>query len=144
MTDDLIRDLALAHLAATLFMTGLIWFVQIVHYPLFAQTGRAEFAGYELRHSRLTTWVVGPPMVVEAVTATLLLVQPPPGVPVSLLVSGFVLLVIIWLSTALVQVPCHHVLTRGFDAAVHRRLVRSNWVRTIGWSLRALIVLSMV
>jgi len=144
MNDELVRLLLQAHLASTLFMTGLIWFVQIVHYPLFAETGRAEFAGYELRHSRLTTWVVGPAMIVEAVTAALILLQPPPGVSVSLLVSGFVLLVIIWLSTALVQVPCHHALTRGFDAAVHRRLVRSNWVRTIGWSLRALIVLSMV
>ncbi len=28
--------LFLAQTAATLFMTGLIWFVQIVHYPLFA------------------------------------------------------------------------------------------------------------
>lgn len=144
MTDDLIHFLPQAHLASTLFMTGLIWFVQIAHYPLFAGIGRAEFAAYERHHSRLATWVVGPPMMVEAVTATLLLLQPPPAVPVSLLVSGFVLLIIIWLSTALLQVPCHHALTRGFDAAMHRRLVRSNWVRTIGWSLRALIVLSMV
>jgi hypothetical protein len=28
--------LLLAHAAATLFMVGVIWFVQLVHYPLFA------------------------------------------------------------------------------------------------------------
>ncbi|MFY0528690.1 hypothetical protein ACN28I_37835 [Archangium gephyra] len=27
----------LAHAAATLFMVGLIWFVQVVHYPLFSR-----------------------------------------------------------------------------------------------------------
>ena len=31
--------LLLLHAAATLFMTGLIWFVQVVHYPLFARVG---------------------------------------------------------------------------------------------------------
>ena len=31
--------LLLLHAGATFFMCGLIWFVQIVHYPLFAQVG---------------------------------------------------------------------------------------------------------
>jgi hypothetical protein len=46
---DMVKLVLLANLAATFFMVGLIWFVQIVHYPLFGQVGRDRVrAGYEL------------------------------------------------------------------------------------------------
>ena len=54
--------LLLIHAGATLYMTGLIWFVQVVHYPLMARVGEDGFAEYEKHHQRLTTWVVAPPM----------------------------------------------------------------------------------
>jgi hypothetical protein len=37
------------HLAATWFMVGLIWVIQIVHYPLFTSVGSDSFAEYERR-----------------------------------------------------------------------------------------------
>ncbi len=33
------KYLVLTHLAATLFMVGVIWFEQVVHYPLFEKVG---------------------------------------------------------------------------------------------------------
>jgi hypothetical protein len=60
-----VKYVLLAHLAATLFMVGVIWFVQVVHYPLFSRAGSEKFAIYSEAHSRLTTYVVGPPMLVE-------------------------------------------------------------------------------
>jgi hypothetical protein len=136
-----IPDLLLTtHLAATLFMTGVIWFVQVVHYPLFSMMGRSEFSKYEERHAALTNWIVGPPMLVELATALLLFWIRPADVSTWNLSIGLALLIVIWLSTALVQVPCHNALKRGFDAAAHRRLVWTNWVRTAGWSLRGLLV----
>ena len=58
-------------------------------------------------------------------------------------VAGIVLLGVVWLSTWGIQVPCHARLSRGFDARTHRRLVRSNWIRTICWTVRGGIVLGM-
>ena len=55
----------LANLGATLFMVCVIWFVQVVHYPLFSRVGGEAFAPYSEAHSRPTTYVVGPPMIVE-------------------------------------------------------------------------------
>ena len=83
--------LLLAHAAATLFMVGVIWFVQVVHYPLFARVGRPGFATYSGSHSRLTGLVVGPPMLVEAATAVVLVVWTPPGISVPLIWTGLVL-----------------------------------------------------
>lgn len=124
------------HVAATWLMTGLIWFVQVVHYPLMGRVGAAGFSEYERAHTRRTSWVVGPPMLVEAGTALLLLDRGTPAI------VGLALLGGIWLSTAALQVPMHRRLADGFDAAAHRRLVATNWLRTIGWSLRSILVAS--
>jgi hypothetical protein len=140
--------LLLVHAAATLVMTGLIWFVQIVHYPLFSAVGSAESPAYARAHQRLTTAVVGPVMLVEAACAVLLLVPtlsggaPPNGR--ALVWFGATLLAAIWLSTALLQIPAHARLLDGYDPAVGRGLVDGNWIRTACWSARSVIALLLV
>lgn len=62
-------------------MVGVIWFVQVVHYPLFVRVGPSGFSTYSGAHSRLTGYVVGPPMLVEMATAIPLLVVRPIEVP---------------------------------------------------------------
>jgi hypothetical protein len=143
MSEFFLRLLFLSHLAATLFMTGVIWFVQIVHYPLFASVESREFPFYEQRHTTLTSWVVGPPMLIEGATAVLLIWLRPTGVPDWSIWSGLGLLGVCWLSTAFIQVPCHEVLSKVFDPVVHQRLVSTNWLRTAAWSLRGGLVLWM-
>ncbi len=132
------------HAAATLFMTGVIWFVQVVHYPLFAEVGDEGFPAYAAAHSRRTAWVVVPPMLLELVTGLLLLARRPTGVGAGAAWVGMVLLAAIWLSTALLQVPRHQLLGAGFDIVAWRALVASNWVRTLAWTARAGLVLLML
>ena len=134
----------IANFASTFYMTGLIWMVQVVHYPLFAKVGTEQYVPYQTSHQTLTTIVVGPPMLIELLTAALLLWLRPVAVPLWLVVVGLILLILIWISTACIQVPCHEKLTRGFDANVHARLVISNWIRTIGWTARGAIVIWML
>ena len=112
-------------------MVGLIWMVQIVHYPLFAKVGKDRFVGYHRRHQALTTLVVGPAMLIEAFSSVLLIWYPPPGVEYRMIIAGIALVLVIWASTAFIQVPCHGKLSSGFDSAIHHRLVTSNWIRTI-------------
>ena len=61
----------IAHVGATLAMTGLIWLIQCVHYPLFAQVGAEAFQEYHARHTQWITPIVGPLMLVELGTAFL-------------------------------------------------------------------------
>lgn len=134
----------LLQVVSTLAMTGLIWFVQIVHYPLFNRVGRESFTEYERVHQTRTTRVVAPTMLVEAVTAALLLACRPAGVTMWATVLGAVLLVTVWLSTFLWQVPAHAKLGEAFSVNVHQWLVQSNWVRTVGWTARGLLVCWMI
>lgn len=145
MTAETLSLLVLVlHFAATFYMVGLVWFVQRVHYPLFAGVGSQQFPAYERAHTSRTNPVVGPPMLIEAVTALALLALPMPNVPQPLPWLSVGLLVVIWLSTSLLQVPRHRELSAGFEPSAHRRLVATNWIRTSAWSLRGLLVLWMV
>ena len=133
-----------AHAASTWAMVGLIWFVQIVHYPLFGSVGTRQFPSYEQQHQRLTTYVVAPLMLVELFTAVLLCFATPPGVPRWLAWLGAGLVLVIWLSTYFLQVPAHTALSSEFSDVQHARLVSSNWLRTIAWSLRGVIALAIL
>lgn len=134
----------LLNAAATLFMAGLIWFVQVVHYPLFARVGAAGFSDYSASHQRRTTLVVAPAMLLEAIAAAWLAVAIPTGVPAWMPWSALALLGAIWLSTAVLQIPLHHRLAAGCDPAAIRRLVGGNWFRTAAWSLRAVLAIAML
>jgi hypothetical protein len=145
MTAEGLSTLVLVlHLAATFYMVGLVWFVQRVHYPLFAGVGSQQFPAYERAHVSRTNPVVGPAMLIEAATALALVALPIPKVPQLLPWLGVGLVAVIWLSTSLLQVPRHRELSTGFDTSAHRRLVATNWIRTSAWSLRGLLVLWMV
>jgi hypothetical protein len=134
----------LCHAGATLYMAGLVWFVQRVHYPLLAGVGRQHFAAYERAHLSRITPIVAPAMLLEAGTALALVAVPPPHVMPWTTWLGLGLLGLIWLSTFLLQVPRHDELSAGFDAVSHQRLVASNWIRTSLWSLRGILVGAMV
>lgn len=136
--------LLLVHLLATVFMFGVIVTVQVVHYPLFAIVGDLRFVSYHREHMHRIGQVVMVPMIVELASAAALVLWTPAGIPMWLTLVGLGLIVVIWLSTWLVQVPRHTDLTRGFDSVAHVRLVRSNWLRTVGWGLRSGIVLLMI
>jgi hypothetical protein len=142
-SDVVFQGTLLLHAMSTLMMTGLIWFVQVVHYPLLAKVGVEGFSEYEQNHTRNTTWVVGPLMLIELASALYLLGQAGQST-ILLPLLGLVLLGLIWGSTLLLQIPAHRVLEQGFDRSVHRRLVRTNWLRTLLWSARSLIVLWML
>lgn len=130
----------LAQILATFFMLGLIWFVQIVHYPLLASIPQEIFSNYETRNVFLTTVVVGLPMLTELITAWLLIWKRTPLISRKVLWINFVVLVIIWLTSFSMQVPIHIQLMQAFDPAAHHYLVYSNWIRTILWSIRAILL----
>ena len=86
-----------------------------------------------------------PFMLVEGLTAAAIAWRPPPGVPRTVAIAGVALVAVLWLSTALVQMPLHARLGReGHAPAVVARLVRSNWLRTLLWSARAILAAWML
>jgi hypothetical protein len=126
--------------AATWFMAGLHWFVQVVHYPLFADVGAERFTAYHARHSERTTVVVVPAMTVELASSAWLVADPPAGVGAALLIAGLALALLTWVATFLLVVPRHRGLGAGLDDDLVSRLVRAAWVRTAAWTGHGVVV----
>lgn len=134
--------LLLVHAFATVSLVGLIWTIQLVHYPLFLRIPTVAFASYESEHMRRITWLVGPLMLAEALTGVLVLVRDPQSLLPQI---GIALLLVIWVSTATIQGPLHGRMARdGFSESRIRWLIRSNWVRTAAWSARGILALLLL
>jgi UDP-N-acetylmuramyl pentapeptide phosphotransferase/UDP-N-acetylglucosamine-1-phosphate transferase len=129
------------HLFFTLYMTGVIWFVQVVHYPLMGKIGAEAFEEYEKHHQKRTFLIVGIQMIIELFTGLLLLWQQSYN---PLQWWNVILLIIIWISTFFIQSPLHGKLGNEYRAEWQQKLVHTNWIRTVAWTLRSLILLSML
>lgn len=133
------------NLFSTLAMVGLIWFVQIVHYPMLRNVGDESFLDYIRLHQRLTTWVVAPFMLIEAFTAVGLVYWSPGNISATWWWTGIALIFVIWLSTAALQVPRHGALVEhGFSMTQYSSLLATNWIRTAAWTARGILMTTIV
>ena len=64
-----------ANTIATAVMVGVIWFVQVVHYPLLAQFGSTQSVAVAEQHQQRTGYVVGLPKLVEGASTLRLLAR---------------------------------------------------------------------
>lgn len=123
-----------AHILGTFAMMGLIWFVQIVHYPLMRRFPENGFGAIAREHCDRTGAVVLPLMTLELASGVMLWVV---GLRDPLFLMSLGLLAAIWLSTATLQAPIHRRLLAGKDPRLLDRLISTNWIRTVAWTLRA-------
>jgi hypothetical protein len=131
------HDLLLTNAAIALVLTGLIWTVQLVHYPLFALVGQDEWPRFHRAHGWRVTLLVGWLMPLELAAALALALS---GSPAWLGLVQLTLVLVIWLVTALVAVPLHRRLEQRHDPVAIQRLIAFNWIRTAAWTGRALLL----
>ena len=133
----------LIHLFSTFWMVVIIWFVQIVHYPLFLEVPIESSNTYFKKHQSLISYLVMPGMLVEGASLSYLLIYTflsEPGAHFTLTFS-VILLILIWASTFLIQVPCHLKLTQTPSRETLSYLIKSNWIRTILWSTKLIFTM---
>lgn len=129
---------------STLWLAGMVWTVQVVHYPLFALVGSDGFADYQAAHSVRISWLLLGPWTVQGVTTAWVLLARPLGVPWWMVLGAAGLAAVTVGVTVLVSVPQHEILGGGFDVTAHATLVRTNWWRTAAWTGHAVLALWML
>ena len=127
--------IALAHAAAACFMAGLVWTMQLVHYPALEKSSSEVFA----RNVRRTIPLVVPAMAVEAATALLLLRSSN-----RLAWIGAGLLLFAWVISIFAVYPIHRRLSRTYSDDDFAGLLRMNRLRVAAWSARALVALALL
>jgi hypothetical protein len=129
-----LSGLLLANVAATLFLTGVVWSLQMVQFPLMLSARGADFTAYVRAQRTRNSILMALPMLVEAVTGGWLLTT---SIPSRHMTDAMVLLAIIWIVTFGAIAPLHSRIVRGYDEHAIRVLIRTNWVRTVCWTGRA-------
>ena len=121
-----------AHAAISLALAAVLWTVQLVIYPAFAHIDSARFCKWHYSYTGAITWVVAPLILLQAggVAARLWILGRPDLL--WLLEAGSTLCALTM--TAFVSVPIHNSLQREPSADAIRRLVLTNWPRTVAWS----------
>ncbi len=157
--------LILTQTFVTLFLTGLIWTIQIVHYPSFLDVPISELQIFHKNHTNRISLLVIPLMTLELVVSIVLLfsclfeqLESVLGSNSELMQDrvdyihavGFwvwlnlIIVVLLWGSTFFISVPIHNELSQGVSEPTIQKLIRTNWVRTILWSIKSYIVLRIL
>lgn len=131
----------IALLSLSMFLTGLIWVVQLVHYPTFHFVSEKQFVDFTSFHAKRISNIVIPVMVAEGVLSAFMVLQDPSQLVFTL---NFLMVGGIWASTFFLSVPCHKKLYDGKNGVAIDRLVRTNWVRTILWTSKSILLYCLV
>ena len=122
-------------------LTGVIWTIQIVHYPSFHYIDKLSFTNFHNFHERRISIIVMPLMLIELTTSTALYINNMSSIVFAL---NFLIVGLIWCSTFFVQVPIHSILSEKKDKNLIEKLVNTNWIRTFLWSIRMLLIIDEI
>ena len=132
----------LGHLIFTSIMTGVIWVIQIVHYPSFHFIEKELYTAFQKFHMNKISIIVIPIMLAELITGIMLFLDKSFKSP--FLIISIIILVLIWLITGVFFTKAHNELIAGYQELVVNQLVAMNWIRTLLWTLRLLLLTSFV
>ena len=118
--------------AIDLGMVVLIWLVQLVIYPSFRFADPNRFVDWHHSYMQRVSYVVMPLMLTQALCIGITcFLQPDLGT-----LFSAVCMLVAWIVTFTYSVPCHNQLQNAGNASEWiERLIKTNWIRTIAWTL---------
>jgi hypothetical protein len=126
------------HLSA-LWMTAVIWVVQLNLYPAFRVIEKDAFPAFHESHSARISFLVAAPMLLQLFISAFMLWELPESREwkIHLLIA-----LGIFGNTIFFSIPEHNRLKNGKDLPSIDRLIRTNWYRTGLWTIQSLLILS--
>ncbi len=116
---------------------GLIWVIQLTHYPTFQFIAEDKFSAFHHHHTQSITLIVLPLMVTELALAAWLVYHYQFR---WLDLTVLIIVLLIWASTFFISVPLHNTLADGKDSQIINKLVQTNWIRTFLWTLKGVLI----
>lgn len=125
------------HIIVTAMLVAIIWIIQLLHYPTFRFIETDKELAFHRHHTRSISPIVAPLMVAELAIVCLNLYLDLNNTNLFLCL----LVMVIWLSTFTIQVPIHTKLSKKYDQSLIDRLIKTNWIRTLCWTVKLLIMI---
>ena len=127
------------------YVTGGIWFTQIVVYPLFGKVGEKEYIAYhKFYSSRIPLPVIVPGFASFLLPIALMFLRPE-SVPLWMALANVACALVGLFVTVALEIPRHARLEKaGKQEVVIRELILYNWPRTVAITGSALLTLLML
>ena len=119
-------------------MTGIIWIVQLVHYPTFLFIKNDSFRKFSFFHQLRISIIVIPLMISEIFSHFYLLIYYKDIFSLENIFQTFLIL-LIWFTTFSLSFPYHKSLEKKYKDSTLKKLIYTNWIRTLSWTFRSLI-----
>ena len=132
-----IKILSDIHFLSTSLMVGIIWVIQLLHYPTFHFIKESDYVEFQHFHMQRISFIVVPVMIIELLSGFMLVYY----FRSNLLILCLIILLFIWLITFVFFTKLHQSLLDGYDKKIVDKLVKINWSRTVLWSLRLIILI---
>ena len=143
MTGWMLQAVLVAQLVGSAGMFGVIWVIQLVHYPLMKKVPAEAFGAFESEHQRRITHVVGPLMALEGVSVLAVFFFRPSCLSITLVLAGGLVEAVAIGTTAFVSAPMHGQMAVSGSPGLLDRLIATNWIRTVAWTTRAALAIVM-
>ena len=125
------------HFLSTSLMVGIIWVIQLLHYPTFHFIKESDYVEFQHFHMQRISFIVVPVMIIELLSGFMLVYY----FRSNLFILCLTILLVIWLITFVFFTKLHQSLLDGYDKIIVDKLVQINWSRTVLWSLRLIILI---
>ena len=132
--------LVIVNLIISAFMLGLIMTTQVVSYPIFHFVDKNNFSIYHNNYIKYISIIVMPIMVLE-LGFSIILFLIFKGIIFSILLF---INIIILITTFFIQVPIHSSLSKKFNKQEIDKLIISNWLRTLLWSIKVYLSILII
>ena len=134
-------DLLTTHLTSTSIMVGIIWVIQLVHYPSFKYVKESDFIIFQKYHMINISYIVFPIMFTELITSLLIFFS---GEKSFFFMLSLICLSMIWVITGVLFTKFHSILQTGKDLKMIEKMIKANWIRTLLWTMRLIMILFVI
>ena len=134
-------DLIIAHFTSTSIMVGVIWVIQLVHYPSFKYVKDSDYIIFQKKHMSNISYIVFPVMITELITSLLIFFS---GEKSFFFMLSLICLSMIWVITGVLFTKFHSILQTGKDLKMIEKMIKANWIRTLLWTLRIIMILFVI
>ena len=119
------------------YLVSLVIITQFITYPTFLHINKDKFSEYHRKYVNNISFIVAPVMLIELLTLSLIAYFSSEF----LIIKSLILLLVIWLTTFFIMIPSHNRISKSFNKKEIISLINYNWVRTILWSFKLLLII---
>ena len=128
----------LLHAIVTFLLTGLIWVIQLVHYPMFQFLDSQAYSKAMSFHQQRISIIVVPLMLFELLSGVYLAHAQWSSLARFHSIN-IALIVIIWIHTFGLMVPFHKNIPIQPNHELLKKTLCHHWIRTLSWSVKSIL-----